>query len=132
MLSCSVMSFCKRLSLAVPLVIGLIPLFFLCGISRAQGAVEIPADARVGLVLSGGGARGLAHVGVIRVLESQGIRPAVITGTSMGSVIGALYASGRMADEIERIARGMDWRQALSDASRAAISPIRSGNWKRG
>ncbi|MGE0372592.1 MAG: patatin-like phospholipase family protein, partial [Gammaproteobacteria bacterium] len=117
------MSSRKRWSLAVPLVIGLIPLFFLCGISRAQGAVEIPADARVGLVLSGGGARGLAHVGVIRVLESQGIRPAVITGTSMGSVIGALYASGRTADEIERIARGMDWRQALSDASPRSHQP---------
>lgn len=83
----------------------------------AAAAIQIPPDARVGLVLSGGGARGLAHVGVIRVLEAQGIRPVVVTGTSMGSIIGALYASGRSADDIDRIARNMDWRQALSDAS---------------
>lgn len=80
-------------------------------------ALTIPENAKVGVVLSGGGARGLAHVGVIRVLESQGIKPFVVTGTSMGSIIGALYASGRNADEIERIARNMNWREALSDES---------------
>lgn len=99
----------------------------ICAVSSghlvAAESIEIPPGARVGLVLSGGGARGLAHVGVIRVLESRGIRPAVITGTSMGAIIGALYASGRSADEIERVARGMDWRQALSDASPRQYQP---------
>lgn len=85
--------------------------------STAWGGIQIPPDAKVGLVLSGGGARGLAHVGVIRVLEAQGIRPVVITGTSMGAIVGALYASGRSAEEIDYVARNMDWRQALSDAS---------------
>ncbi|MBK9132503.1 MAG: patatin-like phospholipase family protein [Gammaproteobacteria bacterium] len=93
------------------------------GALATADSFEIPPGARVGLVLSGGGARGLAHVGVIRVLESQGIRPAIITGTSMGSIIGALYATGRSADEIERLARGMDWRQALSDASPRRYQP---------
>ena len=62
--------------------------------SVAGQSVLIPPDATVGLVLSGGGARGLAHVGVLRVLEAQGIHPQVVTGTSMGSIVGALYASG--------------------------------------
>ncbi len=59
----------------------------------------------------------MAHVGVLRVLEAQGIEPQIITGTSMGSIVGALYASGRSADEIDRIARTMNWHEALSDAS---------------
>lgn len=83
----------------------------------AIAPIVIPAGARVGLVLSGGGARGLAHAGVIRVLEAQGIRPVVITGTSIGSIIGALYASGYSADDIIHVSRTMDWREALSDAS---------------
>lgn len=85
--------------------------------SVAGQSVLIPPDATVGLVLSGGGARGLAHVGVLRVLEAQGIHPQVVTGTSMGSIVGALYASGRNVDEIDRIARTMNWHIALSDAS---------------
>ncbi len=80
-------------------------------------SVTIPPNAKVGVVFSGGGARGLAHVGVIRVLEARGIKPYVVTGTSMGSIIGALYATGRSADDIERIARNMNWREALTDAS---------------
>ncbi len=79
--------------------------------------LAIPAGAKVGLVLSGGGARGLAHVGVIQVLEAQGIKPDIITGTSMGSIVGALYASGRSADSIERIASTINWTRALKDSS---------------
>ncbi len=82
-----------------------------------QAEIIIPEGATVGLVLSGGGARGLAHVGVIRVLEARGIQAQVVTGTSMGSIVGALYASGRSAAEIDRIARTMNWQTALSDAS---------------
>jgi NTE family protein len=85
--------------------------------SALYAQINIPESVRVGVVLSGGGARGLAHVGVIQVLEAQGIKPDIITGTSMGAIIGALYASGRSADEINGIARGMDWSNALSDAS---------------
>jgi NTE family protein len=58
---------------------------------------------QVGLVLSGGGAKGLAHIGVIRALEENGIPIDYITGTSMGAIIGALYASGYSPDEIEAI-----------------------------
>lgn len=60
-----------------------------------------------GLVLMGGGARGLAHIGVLRVFDEAGLRPKVITGTSMGALIGAFYASGMTPDEIERLTSGL-------------------------
>ena len=58
----------------------------------------------VALVLGSGGARGYAHIGVIRMLEAYGIRPQLIVGTSAGSIVGALYASGKTADEMEKVA----------------------------
>jgi NTE family protein len=61
------------------------------------------------LALSGGGFRGVAHIGVLRVLESSGFQPDFIAGTSAGSLIGALYASGKSADEIEFIACHTFW-----------------------
>jgi NTE family protein len=73
------------------------------------------AEQRVGLVLAGGGARGLAHIGVIRYLEEHNIRVHAIAGTSMGSIIGGLYASGLDAAELERVARNIDWRYAFDD-----------------
>ncbi|MFP8777392.1 patatin-like phospholipase family protein [Hydrogenophaga sp. RWCD_12] len=63
---------------------------------------------RLGLALGGGAARGFAHVGVIQVLEQNGIRPDVVAGTSAGSLVAALYASGKGAAELERVALGMD------------------------
>jgi NTE family protein len=70
-----------------------------------------PADdlpPRVALVLGGGGARGFAHVGVIRVLEDAGVPVELIVGTSVGSLVGALYAGNTNAREMERLARGLD------------------------
>jgi NTE family protein len=64
---------------------------------------------KIGLVLSGGGAKGMAHVGILRYMEKAGIRPDYIVGTSMGSVVGGLYALGYSADELERIILGIDW-----------------------
>ncbi|WP_293998040.1 patatin-like phospholipase family protein [Sphaerotilus sp.] len=64
---------------------------------------------RIGLVLSGGGARGLAHVGVLKVLERAHIPIDAIAGTSMGAIIGGLYASGLRADELERELLALDW-----------------------
>ncbi|MCB0594003.1 MAG: patatin-like phospholipase family protein [Lewinellaceae bacterium] len=73
------------------------------------------ARPRVGLVLSGGAAKGMAHVGVLKVLEEAGIRPDVITGTSMGSIIGGVYAMGYRADTLEQLLLGQDWDRVLSD-----------------
>jgi predicted acylesterase/phospholipase RssA len=62
---------------------------------------------RTALVLSGGGAKGLAHIGVIRVLDSLGIRPDLVVGSSMGAIIGGMYASGYSGREIDSLARGL-------------------------
>lgn len=72
---------------------------------------------RIGLVLSGGGARGLAHVGVLKVLEHMQVPVDAIAGTSMGAVVGGLYASGMSADEIETLVQTLDWRSAFLDRS---------------
>lgn len=80
--------------------------------SKAQIKDKAP---KVGLVLSGGGARGMAHIGILKALEKAGIYPDIITGTSMGSVVGGLYALGYSADEIEKIAVEADWGDLLSN-----------------
>jgi predicted acylesterase/phospholipase RssA len=65
----------------------------------------------IGLVLSGGGALGLAHIGVLRVLDSLGVRPKLVVGTSMGSLVGALYASGLSGRQIDSIARSLPFER---------------------
>jgi len=70
---------------------------------------------KVGLVLSGGGAKGMAHIGAIRVLEEYGIQVDYITGTSFGSIVGALYAIGYTPDEIEKIMLEMNWEDFKND-----------------
>ncbi len=73
---------------------------------------------RVGLVLSGGGAKGFAHLGVIKVLEEEGIPIDYIGGTSMGSIVGGLMAAGLSVDSIIAIVKRQDWTYLLSDAIR--------------
>lgn len=80
---------------------------------RADTALPRP---RLGLVLSGGGARGAAHVGVIKVLEEMRIPVDLITGTSMGSAVGGLYASGLTASELETVFLHFDWVGAFTDS----------------
>ncbi|UST86455.1 MULTISPECIES: patatin-like phospholipase family protein [Pseudomonas] len=87
-------------------------------------ASEAPRP-KVGLVLSGGAARGLAHIGVLKALEEQGIRIDAIAGTSMGAVVGGLYASGYKIDELEKLALSIDWQAALSDAPPREDVPFR-------
>jgi NTE family protein len=73
------------------------------------------ARPRVGLVLSGGGARGAAHVGVLKVLEQLHVPVDAIAGTSMGAVVGGLYASGLTARDIEKIMTSLNWQAAFRD-----------------
>ncbi|MCY4753881.1 patatin-like phospholipase family protein [Pelomonas aquatica] len=74
-----------------------------------------PPRPRIGLVLSGGGARGLAHIGVLRVLEELKVPVDLIVGTSMGAVVGGAYASGRSVDELEALVKRANWSAILSD-----------------
>ena len=67
-----------------------------------------PRPPRIGLALGGGAARGFAHIGVIQVLEENGIRPDLVVGTSAGSLVAALYASGRTGPEMALLAQNMD------------------------
>lgn len=70
---------------------------------------------RIGLVLSGGGAKGIAHIGVLKALEEAGLVPDYITGTSMGSIIGGLYAIGYSADELETLVTTVNWDEVLTN-----------------
>ena len=80
--------------------------------ARATEPLERP---RIGLVLSGGGARGAAHVGVIRALEQLHVPIDAVAGTSMGAVVGGLYAAGLDGEEIERVFRELDWQGMIRD-----------------
>ncbi len=78
---------------------------------------------KIGLVLAGGGAKGAAHIGVLRYLEEHNIPVDYIAGTSMGSIVGGLYALGYSADELEALISGMDWPFYLTDGvDRSEIS----------
>lgn len=68
----------------------------------------------IGYALSGGGARGIAQVGVIRAFEENGIYPDVVVGTSMGSIVGGLYSAGYSVDELDTIAKKTDWNDLLT------------------
>jgi NTE family protein len=81
----------------------------------ASSASALAERPKIGLALSGGGARGAAHIGVIRVLEEMRVPIDCIAGTSMGSIVGALYATGYTADELEQIVTGIDWGTVLKD-----------------
>jgi NTE family protein len=70
---------------------------------------------RVALVLSGGGAKGFAHIGVLKVLEEEGIPVDIIVGTSMGSIVGGIYSLGYTAAEVEAMVKKQDWKMILSD-----------------
>ncbi len=83
--------------------------------AHAGGAERASTRPRIGLVLSGGGARGTAHVGVLRVLEQLRVPIDAIAGTSMGAVVGGLYASGLSADQIEALIRSVNWQDAFQD-----------------
>ena len=93
-----------------------------CLLALFVATSPLPAQAcrpgRTALVLSGGGAKGLAHIGVLQVLDSLGVRPDLIVGTSMGAIVGALYASGYSARQIDSLARSLP----ISDV----VSPFRT------
>lgn len=94
-----------------------ISLIFLLFLSISLFGQENQDDTRpkIGLVLSGGGAKGISHIGVLKAMEKAGIRPDYITGTSMGALIGGLYAIGYSADTLQKMVEGIDWDVVLSN-----------------
>jgi NTE family protein len=82
-----------------------------------SASAQLPAPRpKIGVTLSGGGAKGLAHIGILKAIDSAGLKVDYITGTSMGSIIGSLYAIGYPADSIEKITRSIDWDLLLSNS----------------
>ena len=73
------------------------------------------ARKKVGVVLSGGGAKGMAHIGVLKVLEKAGIPVDIVTGTSIGSIVGGLYAIGYNAHSLDSMVRAQDWTYVITD-----------------
>lgn len=95
----------------------------------AQEDVVQKKDVKIGLVLSGGGAKGFAHVGVLKVLEEAGIRIDYIGGTSMGAIVGGLYASGYSASELDSILMNSDLSGLIQDnLPRSAFSYYQKQN----
>ena len=79
---------------------------------------------RIGLVLAGGGAKGGAHVGVLKVLEELHVPIDCIAGTSMGALIGGGYAAGIPADELEKFLVAIDWKKVVGSQGRRDLEPI--------
>lgn len=89
--------------------------FIILGICCFISTVLLAQRPKVAFVLSGGGARGFAHVGALKVLEEAGFKPDIITGTSMGGVIGGLYAIGYRSDTLKKIVLQTDWDDVVYD-----------------
>lgn len=93
------------------------------GLVSQPYAAEVPVAGRngerprIGLVLGGGGARGAAHIGVLKELERMRVPIDAIAGTSMGAIIGGLYASGVAPDELQRVIDSLDWADAFQDTA---------------
>lgn len=88
----------------------------------ALAAVTAVAQPKIGLALGGGGAKGAAEVGVLKVLEEAGIKPDFIAGTSIGSIVGGLYAAGYSAAELETMFQTQEWLSLLTDRDHTLAS----------
>ena len=83
--------------------------------AQVKENLVIPKNPKIGLSLSGGGAKGFAHIGVLKIIDSLGIKIDYISGTSMGAIVGGLYASGYKANEIENLVMNTDFFNVISN-----------------
>ena len=100
-----------------------------CTTFGGKPAEAPPARPVIALALGGGAAKGFAHIGVIKALEAQGIVPDIIVGTSAGSVVGAMYASGKSGFELQSLAIALDESQ-VSDWSLPDRGVLRAMRWR--
>ena len=113
----------KRTLVASAALAAGLTLFTVAAIAQTASGKATP---RVGLALSGGGARGLAHIGVLKVLEELRVPVNCVTGTSMGAIVGGAYAAGATAAELDEFVRKADWDDVFRDSPpRAEISTRR-------
>jgi NTE family protein len=97
-------------------------LCFILSFSQVKENLVIPKNPKIGLSLAGGGAKGFAHVGVLKILDSLGVKVDYISGTSMGAIVGGLYASGYTGKDIEKIVMETDFYNLLSNSDNRAES----------
>ena len=90
--------------------------------AQVKENLKIPQNPKIGLSLSGGGAKGFAHVGVLKVLDSLGVKVDYISGTSMGAIVGGLYASGYTGKDIEKIILDTDFYNLIFNQNNRAES----------
>jgi len=90
-------------------------LFMISGSVSGQSSDDQVKRPKVALVLSGGGAKGFSHIGVLKILEQEGIPVDMIVGTSIGSLVGGIYSLGYTAQELEDICKAQDWQTLLLD-----------------
>ena len=107
-------------------LVGLL-VFVVCPLTQAAAAVDDEKNnnrPRIGLVLGGGGAKGAAHIGVLRVLDELRIPVDCVAGTSMGALVGGTFAYGMPAEEIERATAAIDWSSTLGKKGLRDRTPI--------
>ncbi|MFN4074837.1 MAG: patatin-like phospholipase family protein [Cloacibacterium sp.] len=105
------------------LIFYILLIFFTLHINaQVKENLKIPKNPKIGLSLSGGGAKGFAHVGVLKVLDSLGVKVDYISGTSMGAIVGGLYASGYTGKDIEKIILDTDFYNLISNQNNRAES----------
>ena len=97
-----------------------------CGQSQELPKYDNSTHPKLGLVLEGGGALGLAHIGVITWMEEHRIPVSYIAGTSMGGLVGGMYATGRSPAQVREIINGIDWDEVLS-----GVTPFRDLSFRR-
>jgi NTE family protein len=97
----------------VTVILNILALLLIC---IGSAIAQTSARPKIGVTLSGGGAKGFAHIGILQAIDSAGLKVDYITGTSMGSVVGGLYASGYSGNSIEDFARELDWNILFSTA----------------
>lgn len=125
--SCGTFGVLRDLSSALiaGVLLGLVPF----AATAADPVKRADAAPRIGLALSGGGARGAAHIGVLKVLEELHVPVHCIAGTSMGSIVGGAYASGQTPEQMERVIAGTNWGEVFTDRPpRAEISMRRKAD----
>lgn len=114
----------RNLASDISLTLALVVLWPLNSFPRQTRIDAKDRPPRIGLALSGGGARGAAHVGVLKVLERTGVRPDCIAGTSFGALVGGLYAAGYSANEIEKMFTAPGWEEVFRDQPDRTMAPL--------
>jgi NTE family protein len=110
--------------------IALLLLALSCASTRLARGEDVSAPSahgsrpRIGLVLGGGGARGAAHIGVLRVLEELNVPIDCIAGTSMGALVGAAYATGMTSVEIDKMISAINWRETIGTGSMRTLQTV--------